>query len=185
MPIPLGIFATAGAGGGAAGGDYELISSIITTTPGTQSFTSIPQTYKHLQIRGVGQLSTGDAYGSTLKMRVNGVSSNYATHYLIGNGSSLSSSNSSGDTYAFNYGMRLPGTNEAPGVFIVDILDYTSSKTKVIQAFNGMHGTNTRIIFLSSSATYANSSAITSLEFANYDLSAQPYGRFSLYGIKG
>jgi len=184
MSFGLGFWAAAGAGGAAAGA-YEQIATIVTTTAGTQSFTSIPQTYKHLQIRGTGQVDTGNAFGSVFNMRINGSSGTYSTHFLNGNGSSVTSSYYSA-SYAFEYGMRLPGSGEQPGAFIIDILDYTNtSKHKTIRAFNGMSATNTKNIFLSSSALYANTAAVTSIDLANYLASAQPYGRFSLYGIKG
>ena len=52
MPIPIGVLAQAGAGSAALTNDYFLIQTVeANTNTSSVTFSNIPQTYKHLQIR--------------------------------------------------------------------------------------------------------------------------------------
>ena len=86
---PLGFFANAPA----AAGDYESISTVTVGAGGTSSisFSSIPSTYKHLQIRFIGTCTVSGEYSQAVYMRVNSdTGSNYSRHSLGGNGSTIS-----------------------------------------------------------------------------------------------
>jgi hypothetical protein len=187
MPIPLGIFATAGAGGGATS-SFDLISStILTGSQSSVTFSSIPSTYKHLQLRMLPRSDRNFYDGG--KITFNGDSgANYAIHNLAGNGSSAFSEAYSSNTY-----LRLEdisGTNDgvsnAFSAHIMDILDFSSTaKNKTTRMLQTANLSLNKRIWLSSGA-WLSTSAITSITIApttgpNFITGS----RFSLYGIKG
>jgi len=74
----------------AAAGDYESIATASGTGSNDEiTFSSIPSTYKHLQIRGLANASGTNAL---MAVRLNGNTSGYARHYLLGNGTAASAS---------------------------------------------------------------------------------------------
>jgi hypothetical protein len=84
----LGILAS-GASAANAVGDYESISTVtVGGTPATEIvFSSIPQTYKHLQIRALVRNNRA-AQNSNTYFRFNGdTGNNYAFHAMYGTGS--------------------------------------------------------------------------------------------------
>lgn len=179
-----------GAAGGVAG-DYELIATeILGSAAASVTLSSIPQDYKHLQIRITARTSrtfsgnSNDVYRLTL---------NSATpttgHALFGNGSSVSSFVTS--FLGFPPSVSSPATNS--GIFggaIFDILDYTNtSKNRVVRSLSGHHMTNNgngdvgniglfSNLYLSTEAT--NSVTITTT-VSTYLAGS----RFSVYGIRG
>jgi hypothetical protein len=182
MPIPLGIFATAGASA-ASLGSYELISTAYGTgSSGTVTFSSIDQTYKHLQIRAVHATTSG-AGGVETYLRLNGVtSSSYSQHLLLGNGSSVSASGY-GPESQIPIGYSAGYISGAHSGTIIDILDYASTaKNKTLRILSGQNTGVTRIQ-LRSGALYSTS-AVTSLSIYFGD-NFTSTSRFSLYGIKG
>lgn len=185
MPIPLGIFATAGAGG-AAGPAYELISTqILGSSTSTITFSSIPQTYKHLQLRTSAKAVGYNGYG---QVRFNGdTSTNYRYHALSGNGSGVSSFTASTTTFISipDWVWRTPSSFNAS---VIDIIDYaSSSKNTTIKVLNGRNsfddGNPTVAL---SSGFWNNTAAVSSMTiFLEGSGSFDVASRFSLYGIKG
>jgi hypothetical protein len=156
----------------------------IATASGTGSsdtitFSSIPSTYTHLQIRF--EIDT-NSNGALLQLRCNGdTGSNYGNHYLEGNGSTVTASGfSSSDRIYF------PAESHTTYSYvgIVDIHDYASTtKYKTVRAIDGFDANGSGQVGLMS-GLWMNTAAITSLTFilqTNY----QSPTRFSLYGIKG
>ena len=187
MPIPLGIFATAGAGGGAAAGSFELISStILTSTTTSVTISDIPQTYKHLQLRVSARGSLANTGSTALGLKINNSMNQYHGLYTAGSGVF---SESNGYSYMAPPGLPLNNTTSGNfGAAIFDILDYTStSKNKVARSLTGC------VIALGSSAIalysglLVSTSAVTSVTFVEGTESAGfvAGSRFSLYGIKG
>lgn len=188
MPIPLGIWATAGAG--AAGtGAYELISTTVlsnSTTP-TVEFSSIPSTYKHLQIRSAVRGWTGTH--STISLRFNGVTSaSYSWHGLFGfDGGSVVAENEINATFISLEGIAGDGSTAGDfGGVVLDILDYTNtSKNKTTRALLG-HRDSTGARVKLASGLFNNTSAISSITLGMANGGNFITGsRFSLYGIKG
>jgi hypothetical protein len=182
MPIPLGILAVAGAGGGAGVPAYELIETVVMPSNASSvTISSIPSTYKHLQVRTMAWNASSNGL---MRMWMNGdTGTNYSAHRLQGNGSSVNAQDYLGNpfTYVGYYG----GSTQAVATpSIIDILDYTNtSKNKTVRALSGIYNSNEVALF---SGLWVNTSAITSLTFkdnANYQFNAG--SRFSLYGIKG
>lgn len=184
MLIPFGVFSAAGAGGGASAGDYELIqSNILGSDTSSITFSSIPSTYKHLQVRMVAAEPTGG--NGAITMRFNGDSAgNYSMHYLEGRGSSVVSG-SYGTSATEIYALWSRGLASYPnqwGAGIVDILDYRGTKNKTVRSLNGQPDSR---ICLWSGAWYSTS-AVTSITFNPlFTANIASGSRFSLYGIKG
>lgn len=182
MPI-LGIVAS---GADIAGGAFESIASATGTgSSGTITFSSIPSTYQHLQIRAImrNTLSASDA--SFGQMQVNGdtTSANYAWHELYANGSTVSASGSASGLPYYGTIVRNLATSGIVGVTIIDIHDYAStSKYKTIRVLSGddRNGSGDIVMW---SGLWENTNAITSLDFTtggNFTTATQ----FALYGIK-
>jgi hypothetical protein len=186
--FPLGILSAAGAVGPAIIPDYELIESqILTGTEASVTFSNLntySSSFKHLQIRAVAR-TAGSYSDIAFIVRLNGdTGSNYSVHYLVGNGSSVSSVGAASNTSMNFYGIA--GNSQASGVFgagIIDILDYSSTtKNKTLRAITGTGATKISL----GSGAYFNTAAITSVNIAAEGTGSWLAGsRFSIYGIKG
>jgi len=170
---------------------YESIATASVgagATSATLGFTSIPSTYKHLQIRGIGRITStgGDSY---LTLTVNGdTGSNYTYHDLYGNGSTATASGLASQTAT--YVQRFPFDDALAstyGSIVMDILDYTSTnKNKTIRTLGGVDVNGSGgDIYLTSGAWLNSSTAITSLTFTPSANLFKQYSSFALYGIKG
>lgn len=177
-------------------GSYFLIERLTVGAGGTSGvvFSSIPQTYKHLQIRAITRMNGGGNYYTNWYLRPNNdsTSSMYSNHYLVGNGSTASSA---GNGLADNYlvvqfsGAGNTTTSNIFGASIIDVLDYTSTtKLKTFRQLNGVDFNSSspagQIAF--TSQLMNSTSAITSinvLDLNGYNFSQ--YSTFALYGIKG
>jgi hypothetical protein len=180
------ITAIYGDGTGAIPGEYQ---SIATTTVGgggsaTISFTSIPATYQHLQIRVMCQINVGDA---DFGIRFNSdTGTNYSKHqiYTYGSGAPLATGSSS--TTSIPGGSSYTNGANTFGVAIIDILDYANtSKYKTARVLTGtdVNGTG----FLSfRSGLWQNTNAVSRIDLVQTSGSSfQQYSSFALYGIKG
>ena len=171
-------------------GSYESIASATGTgSSGTITFSSIPSTYKHLQVRFIGR-STGTNIATSIT--VNGATSGYAYHSLRGDGASAGVTGGAGQT-SFSLIDTITGSNSTAGMMgagILDIHDYASTtKNKTLRYFGGFNtnnGPDDGVVSLQS-CLRASTTAITSIElrtdgFANY---WSTNSVFALYGIKG
>lgn len=185
--MPLGVLSSA-VGGGSAGSAFELIETQTISSGGTYvvTFSSIPSTYKHLQLRVVAQSNYG-SYADNLRIKLNGVSfGSYAKHrlYSVGNGAVFSAGGGSETITPY-----MPGSADGSNIFgfmVADILDYTNTnKYKTWRSMSGYTGNNSRWQELTS-GLLMSTSAITTIAV---DISSgyyfQPNSRLSLYGIKG
>ena len=168
--------------------DYESIATVNVTSAQTSiNFTSIPSTYKHLQIRGILLNSSGT---DNLSVRFNSdTGANYSGHQLQGDGASASTTNQFNRVYVPLMGL-ITNTSLYPFVTVIDILDYQSTnKNKTIRGLSGQDGnasgtaTDWRIQ-LSSGAWYNSSTAITSISILVPTYTIGQYSSFALYGIK-
>lgn len=153
------------------------------------TFSSIPGTYEHLQIRGIVRVTTGTAGFNDLYFRFNSDSgSNYARHSLVGGGGSAVSDGTASIIYgraARNTVQRSGNTASCFGAFIFDVLDYSStSKNKTIRSLAGGEEGASGSVSLTSSL-WASTNAITSVTFTDESgLTFAQYSTFSLYGVK-
>jgi hypothetical protein len=180
MPI-LGILASAQIGSRLS--SYESIQTVTVGGGGsaTVSFTSIPSTYKHLQIR----FTANNASNQNIFLRFNGdTTANYARHFLYGDGSSAASGNATSDV-----NLSIGYTSTSANIFgsgIVDVLDYTStSKNKTIRSLAGYDANGSGLSVLYSGVWFKTPEAITSMSIFAGAGNINQYSSFALYGIKG
>jgi hypothetical protein len=184
----LGIMASGISGSKIATGAFESIATATGTgSSSTITFSSIPSTYKHLQIRGIGR-TTRAATDSALVVRLNGdTASNYTYHTLLGNGTAASAGGFVTQTNMF-LGRAAGNTAAAnlAGVSLIDIVDYASTtKNKTLRSFHGIdaNGVFTGDVYLSS-GLWLSTSAITSISLIVSDGSSwTTASTFALYGI--
>ena len=160
--------------------------SIATTTVGaggtsTITFSSIPSTYTHLQIR---YLNTTSTVYQNLVFRFNSdTGSNYAWHRLLGDGTSTVADAVS-TTTSMNIGRSgTSASNFAGGVF--DLLDYANTnKYKTARSLYGTDGNGSGAIFLGS-GLWQSTSAVSTITITSAAGNFDQYSSFALYGIKG
>jgi hypothetical protein len=171
----------------AAAGAFESIATATGNGSAFEiTFSSIPSTYAHLQIRCIANASN---VNTAMNMRINGdTGSNYTRHRLIGNGSSASAAGSTSLTEIPALGNAgLPTTSNTYGVFIWDILDYTNtSKYKTVRYLSGQDSNGSGGVDLGS-GLWLNTNAITSITLKSNDSGGvyNTASTFALYGIKG
>jgi len=183
----LGIMASSISGSKAVTSSYESIATLSGTgSSGTISFTSIPATYKHLQVRAVapvGNYITG-------KLQFNSdTGSNYTRHTLLGNGGGTAQATNSGasQTYIQIANDNGYGRSSYAYTMIIDILDYANTnKYKTMRMLAGFDTNNTDGgEACLESGLWMSTSAISTVTFGltsgNYPTTAT----FALYGIKG
>jgi hypothetical protein len=170
--------------------NFESLSTVIVGSGGSSSitFSSIPQGYAHLQIRGISKTDRTNRFGDTFNVRLNSdTGSNYAWHELYGNGGGTTASAGASATF-----MRLGRTsavdaaiNNIFGVQIIDILDYTdTNKYTTVRSLDGddLNGEGYVGIW---SGLWQSTSAVTSVTLIpNLGTNWVQYTKFALYGIK-
>ena len=183
MPI-LGIIASSYLS--AVPNSYE---SIATTTVGsggtaTITFSSIPSTYQHLQIRGIVRTTSG-TNNEDLRIRMNtDTGSNYSRHSFRGEGASVSAEANASQVYMW-LDRAIPGAADIFSGVVIDILDYANTnKYKTMRGLGGNDRNGSGIIALSS-GLWMNTSAVTSLTFTPSTGNFAEYSSIALYGIKG
>jgi hypothetical protein len=166
---------------------------VITVGPSGASsiaFTNIPSTYAHLQLRVWGYNGSGS--DRSLAFTINDDAGlNYVNHFLIGNGTSPSAGveTGRGQTFIFDANSAQTGFNgdvTKASVFILDILDYSSSnKNKTTRALGGWDGNGAGVVGLGSSL-WLNTATINKLNFfLSYSTNFSSGTTIALYGIKG
>lgn len=180
--ITAGLFS--GAGAPASTTSYE---SIATTTVGaggtsTVTFSSIPSTYKHLQIRFMAMNASAAGY---TKINFNSdTAANYAWHQIYANGSTVTGAGGGSKSFVIA-DESIPGSANIPAVCIVDIADYqNTNKNKTAKVLSGrdLNGSG-NIVF--QSGAWFNTAAINRIDLTFTTTTVSQYSHFALYGIKG
>ena len=170
---------------------FESIATVNVGAGGssTITFSSIPQTYKHLQLRCLIR-NTNSANGTSIgSMQFNSdTGGNYTRHNMYGTGSTVAAGAGTGVTFV---DIGVTGNNgtlsNTFSANIIDILDYTSTnKYKTVKTLSGFSQNNNgeEEVWFSSSA-WLNTSAINSINFYINSYSFTQYSSFALYGIRG
>jgi hypothetical protein len=174
-------------GGGPA---YEHIANVFgNSSSSTITFSSIPQTYKHLQIRWTARITTNTT-GEQIYFRTNSITSNYAWHSLVGSGTSVYSQNAFSSGFIQSGIETIPGSQETStlvGAGIIDISDYTSSKNKTFRTRAGRTSAVSSNVYQVAlySGLSIDTAATTSVSISSGGGNFTSLTRFSLYGIKG
>ena len=161
---------------------YESIQTVtVGTAQSTITFSSIPATFTHLQIRA---MSLNSSSGTDIRIRFNSdTGSNYRTHYLYGQGSSAVSGGGA-STYITMGLTSLSSGN--PEVLVTDILDYTSTtKNKTIRSLTGVDDNGSGYLVLYTGLWFNTPAAITQIDLSANTGNFNQYSSFALYGIKG
>ena len=185
----LGIIASSISGSKIATNSYESIATVAVGSGGstTISFTSIPSTYSHLQLRAIAH-TAGNGFDYALtKITFNSDSgSNYAYHRLFGNGTSASADGEASKTQI--YGTWSPDNltlSSSFGASVMDVLDYSSTnKYKTVRILGGFdsNGKGFAALF---SGLWQSTSAINRIDItSNSGQDFSNYSHFALYGIK-
>lgn len=173
--------------GGAAPavGDYESISTtLLTGTQATVTFSGIPATYKHLQIRASVK-SNNAAVSSAMGIQFNATTTGYFQHGLYGDGASAGAYPATSSNTAGSFYIAGSTSTSVFGAIIIDILDYAdTNKNKTVRALSGADFNGSGQARLSSGSV-ALTTAITTLTLTELNAgSFVQYSSFALYGIK-
>jgi large repetitive protein len=166
-------------------GSYDSIATTtLASSTGTVTFSSIPSTYTHLQIRAIARSTFNQNTGDQVTVQVNGVTgSSYSYHYIGGNGSATDvngygTQTSMGLGYAPNDGV----TADTFGQFIIEVADYAStSKFKTFRAFGGYDANGSGTLRLQS-GLFQSTNAITSISLTHNTFKTG--SKFALYGVR-
>lgn len=165
-----------------AGAMFPITTFTVASATSTLSFSNIPSTYRHLQIRGVALSSTTPR----LNIRFNGdTGSNYAVYVLEGNGSTpfRQADVNLTSAYVFINGFY---TANQPQPFVIDILDYKSTTNfKTLRALTGGHNNSGGNVALNGAIWRNASTAISSITLLTNGGTFSEFSSFALYGIKG
>lgn len=186
MPI-LGIMASQISGHlWAPSGAYDSIATASGAGASSVTFSSIPSTYTHLQIRILSRTERPVA-AQSLWMQVNGdAGSNYSWHALEADGSAVSANAGANQTIILA-GVTT-GSSATSGMFatcVIDILDYANTnKNKTVRSLSGfdLNGSGGVQFY---SGNWRNTNAITSISLISPSNNFISGSSFALYGIKG
>ena len=183
MPI-LGVIASSKL---SAVGDFESIATVTVGSPvSTITFSSIPATYTHLQIRMIARDSRAVLLEGFIVQFNGDTASNYSDHGIQADGATASTYSNVSSTYASPY--PVASANAAASVYsgnIIDILDYANTnKYKTIRALSGVDNNGSGTVGFSS-GNWRSTSAVTSITVGAQIGNWQANSSFALYGIKG
>lgn len=177
----LGIYASSMRG---AVGDYQSIATVTVGSGGQASvdFTSIPNTYTHLEVRFIAKASTQ----TRMRLQINAdTATNYSTHLLLGNGSSaFSAAGPNEPKIAISSLIESTANTFCAGV--VSILEYKdTNKFKTVRSLSGFEDNTSNSEMALGSGAWRSTNAVTSLKFYLDSGNLGQYSSFGLYGIKG
>jgi hypothetical protein len=183
------IAAIHGTGVAAATNSYESIATVTVGAGGSSSisFTSIPSTYKHLQIRGIGRSSDSGGADVTGRLQFNSdTATNYSSHRLYGYGSSAGA-DAATSVAQISFASILANGNTAScfSSVVCDILDHAdTNKFKTTRSLTGGDYNTGGMMFLTS-GNWRSTSAVSSITLFLSSGNWLQYSQFALYGIKG
>lgn len=166
-------------------GDFESIASASGTgSSDTITFSAIPATYSHLQVRFIGRCT---AAANEIRLTFNSdTGANYSYHRLMGDGASATANAWTSSSF-----IELPPNSYSSlaaniyGAVVLDILDYANtSKYKTTRAIGGEDSNGAGYLTLMS-GNWRSTSAITSLTFKTNSGYWEANSHFALYGLKG
>ena len=171
--------------------DFESIATTTVGSGGSSSvtFSSIPSTYTHLQIRGITRVTYGSATvtGWGLTQFNSDTAANYSYHAIFGNSGSTTGASGTASTSAMIGFAEIGGTSVTNcfASSVMDILDYTNTnKYKTLRILGGAEGNITDSWLYLGSGSWRSTSAITSITLTNGAGAFTQYSSFALYGIR-
>lgn len=162
-------------------------SGVLDGSTNTVTFSNIPQTFSHLQVRMFSRSARTAQANDRPYFRFNSDSgNNYSWHELYGDGSSAYSQGYSPDSVFFT--AITPAATSTANVFsssVIDILDYSNTnKTKTVRAIDGYDANGSGFAVLHS-GNWRSTTAVSSIFIAHYYTGANfvSGSRIDLYGI--
>lgn len=150
------------------------------------TFSSIPTTYSHLQLRMLARATAAN----TMYVRFNGDSgsTNYDNHRFNGNGSTIAADariNYSA-LYVSSRGYGISATANIGSAIVMDILDYTSTnKYKTTRTISGQeYNSGSTDDIEITSGSWKSTSAISSIDITINSSTLAQYTHIALYGVK-
>jgi hypothetical protein len=161
---------------------YDSIATINGNgSTGTITFSSIPSTYTHLEVRASFLASSAN---EDLLVRLNSdTASNYSFHELRGNGTSATAGGSA--STAFMYAAANAGDTTYPQSFVLSVTEYKNTNiNKTIRVLSGQdrNGSGGVSFF---SGNWRNTAAVNSITLYMPSGVINTNSKFALYGIKG
>jgi hypothetical protein len=155
------------------------------------SFTGIPSTYKHLQLRGIVRCDNTTNTNLQWQLNSDNSNTNYNIHILRGTGSAVvSEAVTSGSANSFIVANEpVAKSSDTSGIFgtvIIDLLDYSNTnKYKTTRALAGRDVNGTGGAITLTSSLWQSTSAVSSISLSVVNsLNFVQYSQFALYGIK-
>lgn len=157
----------------------SLGSALLASNSTTVTFSSIPATYKHLQIRLFSRKDSGG--NDAIQMHLNGdfTNANYAYFAFLGDGTS-------GVQSVIDNANIGSARSTSWATTVITIPDYASTaKVKSYQSLSGSSSQTANSVFYVA-GVWDNTAAINAIRFAVSDGTPFITGSvFALYGIKG
>lgn len=167
---------------------FESIETAIVGSGGQSSvvFSSIPQIYKHLQLRIIARSDSGSP--TSLSFTFNGDTNNanyFSRHLIFGDGTTAAGINNPTLT-GITGGSVSANTTSLVAPNIIDLTDYSSTvKNKTLRIFGGYDANGSGTIGLGS-GLWLNTNAITSITITAFGgPTFTQHSHFALYGIRG
>jgi hypothetical protein len=170
---------------------YESIQTYTVGAGGQASitFSSIPSTFKHLQVRGISRDTSATYASNDMVMQLNSdTAGNYSWHRLYGTGSAAAADSAANASY-MDIGQESTAAASANffGTSVVDILDYAdANKYKTVRCLTGIDlngGADGRVML--TSGNWRSTSAVSTVLVKPVSGNFAQYSSFALYGIKG
>jgi hypothetical protein len=162
---------------------FAIASQTITgSSTATIDFTNISQSFTHLQFRVTGYSTLAATVDNLAMFFNNDGGFNYATHFVNGNGASVTTGGFITSPRIYVPSLFPAATTAKFGTVIIDILDYkNTTKNKVVRMFNGWDNNGSGQVSLIS-GMWLSTAAINRMTF---DCSAffAAGTRIDVYGI--
>jgi hypothetical protein len=150
----------------------------------TMTFSSIPTTYSHLQLRIYTLATTNTGTGGYIRFNSD-TGSNYAYHWMIGYGTSSQAAGPFTQTemqVLINNSLGMDSVY--PTAAVIDILDYTStSKYKTLRCLEGVMNNSAGDIALTS-GLWQSATAINAITFYLGSGAFATTTKVALYGVR-
>jgi hypothetical protein len=161
---------------------YDSIATVNGNgSTGTITFSSIPSTYSHLEVRASFLASSAN---DDLLVRLNGdTASNYSFHELRGSGTTVITSRTAPQAYMVAAGNA--GNTTYPSSFVLSFYEYKNTNiNKTIRVLSGQdrNGDGSVSLF---SGNWRNTAAVNSITLYAPSSVFNTGSKFALYGIKG
>ncbi len=161
-------------------GDYDSIATTsLSSSAASITFSSIPATYTHLQVRAI-ILGTGSISYQPMTFN-NDTGLNYTNHGMTASGSGTPTAFGEAN-HGFISHQAAVSTN--PFAMVMEILDYANTnKYKTVRTLGGYDANGSGILTFRS-GLWMNTNAITTIKIEPNTNNYAQYSHFALYGIR-